>query len=442
MLNMKTLLLGGTVLSALMMADTASAQQAAPAGQFESLFSRDRNTSVLQRERPEYDPQGIRAGGFIIRPKLDLGIGYSDNVFAIDSNTNAAFSDREDFFFVLRPELTAESNWNRHSLVTGAYVEAYQHVDFDSENVVDAGVFLDGRIDVNRNAALILGGAYDLLNESRKIANGANLSREPIEYERGNVYGGIEQEFGRIRYRGRLDYTTYDYDDGRSVLLGNPVIDQDFRDRDEIEVLAQIGFAVTRDASVFVRGTFRERDYDQIALGTLNRNSEGYTVSGGVDFDITRLARGTVAIGYLEEEFDDPALGTIDGLSADIGIEYFPTQLTTLGLRATREVKASGIANAAGFASTDIILSADQELARNIILSGQVGYGLDDYENIDREDERYYASIGAKWLINQLLSAKLEYTYIDQDSDADPAVDPFAKQFTANEIMLTLTAER
>lgn len=450
MLIKKNLLLGCAALSVLALSSGAQAQdgrqnvpqsQTGQQGQFDSLFSRDRNTSVLQRPRPEYEPLGIRARGFIVRPKVDLGIGYTDNVFAVNSGQNGQFGEQDDFYFVLRPSVTVESNWNRNSLVTGAYVETFQHLDFDRENVVNGGVFLDGRIDISRNAAFILGGAYDALSESRQVSNGADLAREPVEYDRGNLYGGIEQEFGRIRYRGRLGYTNYDYDNAISALTGNP-IGQDFRDRDEIEVLGQVGYALTRDASVFIRGTYRERDYDNITLAGLNRNSEGYSVSAGVDFDISRLARGTVALGYLEESFDDPTLDSIDGLSAEVGVEYFPTELTTIGLRASRSVRASALVGAAGFAATDVVLNVDQEVARNIILSGAIGYGRDEYENINREDERYFVSVGGKWLINRVLSAKLEYVYTDQESNTNPLVAPFAKEFTSNELLLTLTAER
>jgi hypothetical protein len=439
MMTAKNVFMAGCALGAIVVADIAVAQT-------QSLFTRDRNTSVLQRERSEYDPLGIRAGSFIVKPRLDLGIAYSDNVLGIDRNINPTFDKRDDTYFVLRPSVGFESNWNRHSVRGGAYVEGYQHLDLDDENIVNAGVNLDNRVDVTRNTALIFGGSYDLLHESRQVGNGvdlADISREPIEYDRAEIYGGIEQEFGRIRYRGRLGYRTFDFDDAESAITGN-VIEQDFRDVDEASVLLQAGFAMTRDSSLFIRGTYRTREYDNSAFGGLTtRDSEGYTIAAGVDFDITRLARGTVAVGYLEEDFDDPTLAKIDGFSLDAGLEWFPSELTTVTLTAARDVRASPLVNAASFTANEVSLRIDQELARNLIASASIGYGLDDYENTGREDERYAATVGATYLINRLLSASLEYRHIDQDSDVtDPLTQGLARDFTANEVLLTLTAHR
>lgn len=456
-------ILAATALAALTAVETTSAQ---------SLFTRDRNESVLQRERAEYYPLGIRAGTFIFKPKVDLTVGYTDNVFAVSEEVSPTFADQEDVFGVLRPSFVADSDWNRHSLSFGGYAEAYQHADFDSENVENYGVNADGRIDVFRNAFILLGGRYDLLNETRRANNAVFVPIEPVEYDRANVYAGWQHEFGRIRYRGRLDYTTFDYDDVETFDPTDPATppvfltsDQDFRDRADTSVLLQAGYAVTRDASIFLRGTWKQRDFDNLSptaiAGTfLDRNSEGYTLAAGVDFDITSLIRGNVAVGYLEEEFDDPSLSTLDGTFVDAGIEWFPTDLTTLGLSASREAKPSNLFSVddngtpddftddrlfvadGGFLSTEIVLRADHELRRNIILSGSVGYGLDEYEDIDREDERIGASLGGTWLINRNFAARLQYNYLDQDTEASGPNTGLIKDFQENEIMLTLTAQR
>lgn len=433
MSTLKKILVAATGLGAMLICDTALAQ---------SLFTRDRNVSVLQRPRPEYDPQGIRAGSFIIRPKLETYLGWSDNVFAIQKEDNEQFGEQDDYYFILRPSVRAESDWSRHAVVLGAYVEATRHADFDENDVFNGGAFADGRLDIKRNLAVVGGASYDVLHESRKMTNTAFLSEYPVRYDLGASYLGVEHELGRIRYRGRLNYKSFDYDDAESFLTGAP-IDQDYRDREEYSVLLQGGFAVTRDASAFLRGTYRRREYDMLAPGLLDRDSDGYKLETGIDFDITRLMRGSVAIGYMQEEFDDPAFDTIDGVSLDGGIEWFPSERATVRLEAGRDVLASPLADAGGYIASDALVGVDYELFRNIILSATAGYGTDDYENVDREAERYGASLGATWLINRLLSAGVTYTYENQDVsgvDADNSV--FVRDYETNEILLNLTLER
>lgn len=455
MLDRKKILMGSAAVVGLLLADVAIAQS-----QTQSLFSRDRNISVLQKARPDYDALGLRAGSFIIKPKVDVSAAYTDNVFALSPEVSAEFGEQSDTYFVFRPSVGIESDWNRHSLSGGLYSETWQHVDFDGENVSNAGLFADGRIDVNYNTAITLGGSYDWLHETRFMNNSVLVPVEPVEYDRSRAYIGLQQEFGRIRYRGRLDFADYDYDDVQVVDPANSGVflttDQDFRDRQDTSVLLEAGFATTRDSSVFLRGVFRQRDFDNLsntvlAGSPLDRDSDGYTISAGVDFDVTNLIRGNIAIGYMEEDFKDDRLRKIDGLALDAGLEWFPSERTTVGLTASRDVRPSSVfttdangnplVNDAGFIANEVVLSVDHELARNIILSGSVGYGLDDYKEFNREDERYAATLAATYLINRHFAARLEYAYTDQSTDATDALSGLLKDYTANELMLTVTAQ-
>ena len=49
-----------------------------------------RGASVLDRPKPELDPLGVRAGSFLIFPKVEVGTAYDDNVFATPAPTTAS----------------------------------------------------------------------------------------------------------------------------------------------------------------------------------------------------------------------------------------------------------------------------------------------------------------------------------------------------------------
>src|SRR5689334_14678398 len=51
-------------------------------GQTPGVFARDRNVSVTERPRPGYEALGLRAGGFMLWPKLTVANEYNDNIFA------------------------------------------------------------------------------------------------------------------------------------------------------------------------------------------------------------------------------------------------------------------------------------------------------------------------------------------------------------------------
>jgi len=56
-----------------------------------------------------YEPLGVRAGEFLLRPSIELGYG-------IDSNPNRTPGGPRSNFFQVLPELLVRSQWSRHEL--------------------------------------------------------------------------------------------------------------------------------------------------------------------------------------------------------------------------------------------------------------------------------------------------------------------------------------
>ncbi len=445
-----------------------------------SLFGRERNTSVMEREREGYMPTGIRTGQFIVRPRLDVTVAYSDNVYGLDSDTDNPnllrdlFSNQEDFYFIVRPSILAESDWNNHKARAGAYVEAVRHIDFDGENIANAGIFADGVYDVTRNAQLIAGAGYDLLHESRRANANGTVTEEPIEYSVVKGFVGGQQELGRFRYRGRFDVAAYDYDDvtGLRAITTNGIesverfiLDQNFRDRTDYTVLGELGWALTRDSAMFLRGTYNIRDHDldgRFVPATATNiardfelDSDGWSIMAGIDFDVTKLVRGNIAIGYMEQsydaqnEFDENGIQTligrenIDGLSIDGGVEWFATELTTVGVQVSRSIRDSQFLNSAGFTASEATVRVDHELRRNVVVSASATYGNDEYEGSGLEFERVGFGVGGTYFLNRNLQTSLNYTYVQQESNGlEGNLDGLAREYEVNEVFLTLTAQR
>ncbi|WP_158548664.1 outer membrane beta-barrel protein [Parvularcula marina] len=436
----------------------------------ESLFIRDRNISVLERERPGYEAEGLRTGQFIIKPKVDVGVGYSSNVFAL-SDVDAAlgfdvFEDESDVYAFARPSVRFESDWSRHAIAGGAYVEAVRFNEFDEESMVDWGAYLDGQIDVTEFADFFGGLSYDRLNESRRSYNSAFLFDEPINYTQGEIYGGYRQEFGRVKIKGQLGAQTRDYDDAQVIplVVVTPGLffnaDQDFRDRTAITALGEVAFAVTRDTAVYFEAQKNWQDFDGTdAVFRRERDSNGYRVTGGVDFDLTKLMRGRVGIGYFSQEFDDPTYDEISGVAIDAALEWFPSDLTTVTLTADRGVDNSAIISSAGYISSDVMIQLDHELRRNVILSGFAAFGRDEYDDpllngmgmpvmdvngnpVSQEIDRFGVGLGADYYMNRTFSVGVDYTYETQDVARTVFDGGFDTNFDVHQVLITATFKR
>jgi len=404
----------------------AAAALAAPA-EAQVAYTRDHNKSVRERAYEEHRPIGIRTGGFLLLPELTLGVEFNDNIYA------AAANETDDTIFVANPSATLESQWSVHRLRLFAGAETRTFMDADDDNVVDWRVGADGQIDINRDMYLTGSLFTGQETESRFAGNGPAALVEPIEYEFTTAGLGFVRNVNRIRLGLGANWSTYDFEDG--MFPGGAPFEQDDRDHDAWDATARLDYAVSPDTAVFGSVTRRERDYD---LDTFDRDSEGWRYLVGANFDITATIRGEVGVGYSTTSYDHPTVADTDGLSASGRVEWFPTELTTITLDALRDTVESDIGGSAAIERTGFGARVDHELRRDIVLGGEVFYDQDEYEVIDRDDDRTRYLVGADWYVNRLLTAGVAWQHFSQES-AGVNRD---RDFDVNQYMVNITLRR
>ncbi len=390
-------------------------------------YDRDHNKSVQQRAYDEHRPTGMRAGGFLAFPQLDLGVEFNDNIFA------AAANETDDTIFVASPSLSLESQWSVHRLNLFAGAVTRTFMDSDDDNVFDWRVGADGQIDINRDMYLT-GRLYaGEATESRFSGNGPAALIEPIEYSYTEAGATFVRNVNRIRGTLGVDFANYDFDDGR--LPGNVVFEQDDRDHDYMATTGRLDYALSPDTAVFGAVTYRTREYD---VNTFNRDSEGWRYLVGANFDLTATIRGEVGVGYSSTSYDNPALSDTDGLALVGRMEWFITQLTTITLDGLRDTVESDIGGTAAIERTTAGIRVDHELRRDVILNGEAYYDKDEYEGIDRDDDRTRYQVGADWYVNRLVTAGVAFQRFSQDSSGLAA----DRDFDVNQVMFKISLRR
>lgn len=415
------------LLTAISLSSVASGQ----AQRAETMFERDRNISVQQRPRPDYTAGGVQNGALLIYPELTLGFEFTDNVFGTSSNKES------DTIVVITPAVRFLTTWSRHELSGDASITRREHFDFSDESVWNYTGGIGGQLDINREANLTAGARYSSLTEPRTSAGAAGQAAEPVEYQTFAAYFGGERASGRLKVQGQLDFNTYDYED--APLFGGGIADQDFRDRDEFILTGRSDYAVSPDTALFARVRYNERAYDLSPPSVpLLRDSDGYTFDVGADFDIRGAARGVIGLGYTEQYYESASLDDIDGLSIEGLVEWFPTQLTTVTVNASRSVQDSAVAGSGGYFATSAGVSIDHELRRNVVLSARLTLSEDDFSGIDRKDERISVTAGVTYYLNRTAGIRASYSYLDQDSAGAAGNQDYSK----NVIGLSLVLRR
>ncbi|WP_029910575.1 outer membrane beta-barrel protein [Caulobacter sp. UNC358MFTsu5.1] len=390
-----------------------------------SNFKRDRNVTVRERPRPDYEAKGIKAGGFTVYPRVTGSVERNDNIYA------TAIAEQDDTIWRVKPEVAIRSDWSRHALGAFASATINRYSDFDTENTEEYTVGVNGRADITRGSNVTGSLQYQKRTEPRTSPTSPLAAATPVEYSlvTGSVIG--VKEFNRIRLTGRLTDRNYNYDDVRNIAGG--VLDQDARDRNEIYYGLKAEYAVSPDTALFGSIVGNTKNYD---LATSGRDSDGYSATVGANFELSSLVRGEIEIGYMDQSYDLPIYDDIDGVSAKAEVEWFPTQLTTVTFDGSRTIEEAVATGSQGYISNNVSASVDHELLRNVLLSAEASYGKDDYQSIDRNDKRTGASAGVTYLINRNVGVFLTYTYLKQESSGGQRGSSFSDNKLAASIAL------
>ncbi len=388
---------------ALLAAQGAQAQQ--------SNFSRDRNVAVGDRVPTEYEPLGLRWGAFDVSPSLDVDMNSNDNIFY------DAVDEQSDTYVTLHPEIQISSDWGRHQLTGRLAATTTSYSKYDSENTSSWEAAVAGRLDVHGNSNIFGGVNYSKNYEPRNDPSTPQFSVEPIQYDALVTNVGFVAEGNRLRFTGSLTNTDLDYKDGVDA-NGDPVV-QDARDYSRLEYRARADYAFSPDTALYAVYVGNTRDYDQ---NTSNRNSNGYDAAIGASFDLTNLVRGEAQVGYQKQEYDNPLFTDVDGVSFFANVQYFPTQLITVSLDTSRNIQETPYVGASGYTSTASSIGVDYELLRTLILSASYGFTKDDYNGLDREDDRNEFLLSSRYLVNRHIFIRAVYTYSDNKSKGSAAI--------------------
>ncbi|MEO0619126.1 MAG: outer membrane beta-barrel protein [Pseudomonadota bacterium] len=370
----------------------------------ENPFDQTRDDFEAFEERP-YDPLGMRAGSFILRPSITATTVITDNVF------QSAGTKEADIGAEVRPELRIESDWNRHALSLDANATAVFWNEFDTEDTVDASVIARARLDVTLRTNFEADLGYRIATQERGSID--SVSGAISEPETKTLEAGItaNHRFNRLVTRTRLGYT--DERNGDAELIGGGVdlgSDEDFS---RIELASRWSYEMSPSFAAFVEGAYNWQTFDQ-ALDDdgLLRDSQGYELRAGFIAEIGPAIRGEVSAGYAVQQADDARLADVSGLVFDADITWRPTALTTVGLTATSEIDTSSVAGSLGAINRAVALNVRHEFRRYAIGTLGVAWAQEDFDASQVTEDELRFQVGAEYLFSRNFVALANYEHV------------------------------
>jgi hypothetical protein len=378
----------------------------------------ERAATVTDRRRLELEPLGVRVGGFLLYPKLELEERYNDNVFADETNT------KSDFISVASPSLRLDSNWSSHELNLFARASIGRYLHQDSEAFNDFSLGGDGRLDISRDSSWSGALSYASLHEERGSPDDVE-GIEPTTYALGSANTLYARRFNRVVLSAEGAGERYDYND---VATSVGEVNNDDRDRIQARVSLRADYELDPGYGAFVRATGNGRFYDDaVDDNGFDRDSKGWEAVVGARLGLTGITTGEVFVGYADQDYEDPHLDTIGGAIIGAALTWNVTPLTTVTGTLARTIEETTLVGASGFFANGAYLRADHELLRNLLLNARASYVINKYEGIEREDVIYQAGAGAKYLLTRNFYLTVDYTYTQRDSAAPGLADDYRR---------------
>lgn len=368
--------------------------------------------SVDLRPRPWVSAQGVPIGPVRVYPEVEAGVVFTSNLYA-QVDAEAALGA------VLAPRITGRYEWRQNTLELYARSRFEQFPGNESESTEQ--VWAGAVVELKPSGTSFIRAVTEAarLIEPRSSNFSPRDTRKPVEYERlwGQVWSDIE--FGRLHVAPGVRAFRFNFFDAESRSTPGLLIDQDRRDRTEIEPQINIGYEFSSLAGIFIGAAYNWRDYDDRVLGgggaMLNQDSRGGAAFVGARFG-SPLLQTRVALGYVQQNYHAP-FRDISGLYAVAEVKWFPTGLTTVTGGVSRDVSESGgslIAN--GALNTRAVFEVDHELYRNVILTAEGGFDVYAFQGYDRVDRRWRLRLGGRYLANQNLEFTGDVSYLNQTS--------------------------
>lgn len=384
---------------------------------------------VSERVASENQNLGVRAGGFIIVPKVDLEETYNDNIYATTNNTES------DFVTTVRPEVAAKSQWSRHALNAKVNAEWNKYADNSREDNTNYMAAVDGRVDVMKETSIGGGVAFSREHEDRGNPNSIGASTEPTQVDVAVARAGIYRGLGRVNARLDTEVKDLDYKDGFTNTGG--LVNNSLRDRTEYTQSARIGYKATPGTEIFLRGSTDARVYDNKGTtANVNRSSRGNKAVAGVDVEVTGKTKAEAYVGWMNRDYTDTTRKDVDDVTYGGKLTWNASELTTVTGSVDRDVEETVLAGSSSYVNTAYKVGVEHALTRSFVATGGLGYANNDYKGFaanQRDDDIVTADAGVKYYLNRFLSAGVKYRYLNRDSNV------VGGDYDRNTVMVNLT---
>lgn len=344
-------------------------------------------------EEDAFAPIGIRAGTFILRPRIEQGIGWTSNASSSAGGESSTYSETG-----LR--LNAITDWSRHSANVDADLNWRKSVSGEWIDEVEGGIAGELRLELGHDFNLRTTAGYRVREESASSPSAiAGVEDRPLRHTFDGSLG-LSKDVGKVRFGVTGALARNIYDDAK--LTNGTTVSQGDRDSTLATARLRVGYEISPALRPFVEAEAGRRFYDekQDGLG-YERSADRYALRTGVELDLREKLTGEASIGWLTERPDDGRLENISGFTAAGRLAWSPVRGTTVELNGSTEVEGTTAAGESGSLLYAGSLAVIRDLRSDLTGRAALGVQLRDYANSSGRDTTTWGEASLTWWMNR-----------------------------------------
>jgi len=354
--------------------------------------------AVDERNRKQFQPDGIRSGNFMVFGSGEAGMSYDDNVFGTARNRVG------DFAVQLAPRLQIKSLFPRHALNLDFGVKAVRYAEQDVLNHVDANASANGALHINHAHTISFALQTDYAHESRLALSAPSFAKEKTPVWNNRIAVGLTRDRGRLSGTIGASYESWDFSDVKSS--DGTVIDQDVRDTAIWATDLNLKYRFSPGYAVLgrIRGARTLKPNDD-----RNIDSWGYDAYLGVKGEASPLFHWRLLGGYGSRDFDNPSFDTANATLFELSAKWIATQRLNIEFSAEREIQFHESDN--GGPLTKFSLHADIDASKNLLFTIGGAYSYLRELDVDQTAEKFNGFLSANYLHSKHLHFSFRYDH-------------------------------
>jgi hypothetical protein len=356
----------------------------------------------LDRTDPFTNDTGIPAGGFILRPTLETGISYDDNVLGQRGSPGSTI-------LTTSPSLSVNSNWSRNAIGAYVSVDNAEYLDTPSQTRTDWTAALGGAYTIGRGD-LTLAYSHLALHEDSTYLD-AIATTTPLAFTVDDVRATYGLTLGALTLTPNVDLSLWRFG---TATIGGQSVSESGQDHDTLQGGVFADYALSGRLSLIGVASVIDSHYLYSEPGAPAPSAVSTLGMAGFDYRYSGALRVRVLLGAESREFES---GFYRSRVAPIGqatVIWTPTRLTTVTGTVARTLEDAIQADTGGYTYTRAELEVDHELLRNLTLQSHLGVQEAASLQTDGSQTSVYGGLSAIWRINRLLSLTMSYQYTSQ----------------------------